>query len=133
MKALQAFAAADFHWTQGLGGVWADAGRYVDALHGDLVDRVVAEFFARTRAPDSNPIGQVLSGRAGSGKTHLIGTLRRRVWDGGGWFVLIDFVGAADFWAAAALAFLDSLSRPMPSGHTQAGAILRVALKNLGA
>ena len=133
MKAMQAFAAADFHWTRGLRDVWAQAPYHVDGLHGDLADRVVADFFARTRATDSNPIGQVLSGRAGSGKTHLLGTLRRRVWEGGGWFVLIDFVGIADFWAAAALAFLESLSRATPSGHSQAGAILRAVLKTLSA
>ena len=133
MKALPAFAAADFHWTRGLRDVWAQAPYHVDGLHGDLADRVVADFFARTRAPDSSPIGQVLSGRAGSGKTHLLGTLRRRVWESGGWFVLIDFVGVADFWAAAALAFLESLSRTMPSGHSQAGAILRAVLKSLSA
>ncbi|MDE3174917.1 MAG: hypothetical protein KGM15_02265, partial [Pseudomonadota bacterium] len=133
MRALQAFAAADFHWTRGLRDVWAQTPYHVDGLHGDLADRVAAEFFARTRASESNPIGQVLSGRAGSGKTHLLGTLRRRVWDGGGWFVLIDFVGVADFWAAAALAFLESLSRRMPSGHSQAGAILRAVLKHLSA
>ena len=133
MNALQAFAAADFQWTRSLRDIWASAPYHIDGLHGDLADRLVADFFARTRAPESNPIGQILSGRAGSGKTHLIGTLRRRIWDGGGWFVLIDFVGAADFWAAAALAFLESLSRRMPSGHSQAGAILREVLKTLSA
>ena len=129
--ALRAFAAVDFHWTQGLRDVWSDAPYHVDALHGDLVDRLIAEFFARTRKPDSNPIGQVLPGRAGAGKTHLIGTLRRRVWESGGWFVLIDIIGIADFWRTAALAYVELLSRRMPSGQSQAGAILKSVLSRL--
>ena len=129
--ALRAFAAVDFHWTKGLRDVWSDPPYHVDALHGDLVDRLIAEFFARTRKPDSNPIGQVLPGRAGVGKTHLIGTLRRRVWEGGGWFVLIDIIGIADFWRTAALAYVESLSHRMPNGQTQASAILRAVLSQL--
>ncbi len=132
-SALAAFAGADFHWTQGLRDIWADQPYHVDSLNGDLADRIVAEFFARTRTAEANPIGQVLSGRAGSGKTHLIGALRRRVWEGGGWFVLIDIFGVADFWRTAALAFVESLTRRMPDGHTQAGAILLAALRKASA
>jgi hypothetical protein len=132
-SALAAFAGADFHWTQGLRDIWAEQPYHVDGLNGDLADRIVAEFFARTRAAQANPIGQVLSGRAGSGKTHLIGALRRRVWEGGGWFVLIDIFGIADFWRTAALAFVESLTRRMPDGRTQAGAILLAALKKASA
>ena len=130
-SALEAFAGADFQWTKGLREVWTDSPHHVDSLHGDLVDRIVAEFFARTRAPSSNPIGQILMGRAGSGKTHLIGTLRRRVWEGGGWFVLIDIVGGGDFWSAAALAFVESLARPMKNGRTQAEAVLIAVMRQL--
>jgi hypothetical protein len=132
-EALAAFAGADFHWTQSLRDIWADQPYHVDGLNGDLADRIVAEFFARTRAPEANPIGQVLAGRAGSGKTHFIGALRRRVSAGGGWFVLIDIFGVADFWRTAALAFVESLTRRMPDGRTQASAILLAALKKASA
>ncbi len=67
--------------------------------------------------PSSNPVGQVLTGRAGAGKTHLLGALRRRVWEGRGWFVLIDMIGINDFWRTAALGFLQSLSRVTPGGR----------------
>jgi len=131
--ALPAFASVDFQWTRGLRDVWSDAPFHVEALNGDVVDRIAAEFFARTRAPDSNPIGQVLTGRAGAGKTHLLGALRRRVWEGRGWFVLIDMIGINDFWRTAALGFLQSLSRLTPSGQTQANAILSAVLRHLNA
>jgi hypothetical protein len=129
--ALPAFAAVDFQWTRGLRDIWSDAPFHVEDLNGDAVDRIAAEFFARTRAPDSNPVGQVLTGRAGAGKTHLLGALRRRVWEGRGWFVLIDMIGINDFWRTAALGFLQSLSRITPSGQTQANAILSAVLRRL--
>jgi hypothetical protein len=131
--ALAAFSGADFHWTQGLRDIWAEQPYHVDSLNGDLADRIVAEFFARTRSAEANPIGQVLSGRAGSGKTHLSGALRRRVWEGGGFFVLIDIFGVADFWRTAALAFVESLTRRMPDGRTQAAAVILAALKKASA
>src|SRR5580704_4884070 len=129
--AFPAFAAVDFQWTRGLRDIWSDAPFHVEDLNGDAVDRIAAEFFARTRAPDSNPVGQVLTGRAGAGKTHLLGVLRRRVWEGRGWFVLIDMIGVNDFWRTAALGFLQSLSHITPSGQTQANAILSAVLRRL--
>jgi hypothetical protein len=34
---------------------------------------------------------------------------KRRVWEAKGWFVLLDIIGITDFWATAALGFLNSL------------------------
>ena len=51
----------------------------------------------------------MIVGPAGYGKTHLIGELRRRIWEMEGWFVLLDFVGIKDFWSSVALGFLNSL------------------------
>jgi hypothetical protein len=127
--ALAAFAGADFRGALGLRDVWADPPFPVDACNGDLADRILAEFLARTRAPRASPSGLVLSGRSGSGKTHLLAALRRRVSEGGGWFVCIDVFGVADFWRTAAFAFVESLSRRTPRGSTQAGAVLLAVLR----
>src|SRR5262245_6796983 len=91
--ALQALRAADLNWTHDLQSVWSDPVFHVGELHQPLIDRIVDDFFERTRKPTDNPIGQVILGEAGAGKTHLIGTLRRCVWQRDGWFVLLDIVG----------------------------------------
>ena len=102
--ALQALRTVDFNWTHDLQSVWSDHAFQVDELHQHLTDRIIDDFFGRTERPTDNPIGQVILGEAGAGKTHLIGTLGRRIWQQNGWFVLLDIIGITDFWATAALA-----------------------------
>lgn len=128
-----AFAAADFGDAQGQPDVWTDPLFHVDALHGDLSDRIAAEFFARTRANEANPAGLALSGPPGAGKSHLLSVLRRRVWERGGWFVRIDVSGPSDFWNIVAAEYSASLFRRMASGRTQAGAVLLALLARLSA
>src|SRR5271154_1667013 len=97
--ALRALRAADFNWTHDLQSVWSDPAFHVEELHQSLIDGIIDDFFAYTKKRTDNPVGKVIQGEAGAGKTHLIGTLRRRVWEGGGWFVLLDIIGITDFWA----------------------------------
>ena len=118
---LEAFRTADFDWTRQLKSIWRDPTYHVPSLHEKVVDDVVDYFKIKTRDPDPSdePLGRVIVGPAGYGKTHLIGELRRRVWENGGWFVLLDFIGIKDFWASVALGFLNSLQVRMPDGQTQ--------------
>ena len=130
-SALDAFRAVDFNWTRALRDVWTDPAYHVDEINKPIVDAVLDAFKTTTTRLDANPIGQVIQGRAGAGKTHLIGTLRRRVWEMGGWFVLIDIVGVTDFWQTAALSFLESLHQPMPNGRLQYQAAVDLVLQKL--
>src|SRR6266536_429209 len=123
-QALQALRGVDFNWTHDLQGVWYDPFFQVDELHKMTIDRIMDDFLLHTTNPTSNPIGRVVLGEAGAGKTHLIGTLRRRVWQAHGWFVLLDIIGITDFWATTALGFVNSLHQPMTSGQTQYQAVL---------
>jgi hypothetical protein len=130
-EALQAFRAVDFNWTHALQNVWSDPTCQVDELHKTLIDRIIDDFIAGTKKLSDNPIGKVVLGEAGAGKTHLIGTLRRRVWQANGWFVLLDIIGITDFWATTALGFLNSLQQPMPNGKSQYEAMLSAIVKQI--
>lgn len=121
---LEAFGSVDFEWVRPLRGVWRDASYHVATINKDVTTRIMAEFKARTAKLESAPLGQVVVGAAGSGKTHLIGALRQDVWRSGGWFVLLDFAGIKDFWASAALCFVESLNKQMPDGKSQYQAIM---------
>jgi len=127
---LTAFRAVDFNWTRDLQSVWVDSPFEVSDVHKHVADEVMEDFILRTKSPTSNPIGRVILGSAGAGKTHLMGNLRQRVWGSNGWFVLLDIIGITDFWATAALGFVNSLHQTMPSGRTQYEAVLsRIAQK----
>jgi DNA helicase HerA-like ATPase len=130
MSALDAFRSVDFDWTRQLRSIWRDAPYNVPSLHKDRLDDLVDYFERKTRDPDppDEPLGKVIVGPAGYGKTHLVGQLRRRVWDLDGWFVLLDFVGIRDFWASVALGFLNSLQVRMHDGKMQYDhLVLRIA------
>jgi hypothetical protein len=121
MDELDAFRAVNFDWTRQLRSIWRNPPYHVASLHQKRVDDLVDYFAIKTREPDpfDEPLGRVIVGPAGYGKTHLIGELRRRIWAMDGWFVLLDFVGIKDFWSSVALGFLNSLQVKMPDGKTQ--------------
>jgi hypothetical protein len=117
--ALSAFRAVDFDWTRRLDSIWRDASCHVEGLHRHVSDMLMSEFVIGTGSVDSSPVGRVIVGQKGVGKTHLIGRLRQRIWETGGWFILLDFVDVKNFWQSAALSFLSSLQRPMSEGAAQ--------------
>jgi hypothetical protein len=121
MGELDVFRAVNFDWTRQLRSIWRDPPYHVASLNQVRVDDLVDYFATKTREPDpvDEPLGRVIVGPAGYGKTHLIGELRRRIWAMDAWFVLLDFVGIKDFWSSVALGFLNSLQVKMPDGKTQ--------------
>jgi hypothetical protein len=130
-EALPAFRLVDFNWTRDLQSIWSDTGIQVDELHKPLADELINDFLVQTRKPTDNPIGRIILGQPGAGKTHLLGTLRRRVCDAGGWFVLLDIIGITDFWATAAFGVLKSLHQQMPGGRAQYEAVLSTVVRQI--
>lgn len=127
----EAFLDTDFNWVSTLQSVWRDSPSHVEDLQRSAADRIMREFRPLLADGAANVIGQVVNGPAGSGKTHLIGTLRRRVWEAGGWFVLIDVVGITDFWRTAAFGFIRSLRQAMPNGKSQYQAVFEAVLRRI--
>jgi hypothetical protein len=119
MNELEAFRSVDFDWTRQLRSIWRDPPYNVPSLHKERLDDLVDYFVRKTRDldPADEPLGHVIVGPAGYGKTHLIGELRRRIWQIDGWFILLDFIGIKEFWASVALGFLNSLQVRTQTGR----------------
>ena len=109
--ALDALRRVNFDWVRTLDSVWLDA-EPTGAPNEALIPGLVAALNAQEQG--SRPRGRVLVGEPGIGKTHLVGQIRREVWESGGWFVLLDVLGLTDFWRSAALSYLTALMQPMP-------------------
>jgi Helicase HerA, central domain len=122
---LAALRAADFDYTQHLENVWSDSPFHVADLNKDIVEQLLDDLDLRTGTEGApSPLGWVICGPAGTGKTHLLGTLRHQVWSAGGWFIMFDLLDVKDFWDTAGLSYLRSFQRRMPDGRLQSEAIL---------
>jgi hypothetical protein len=123
-----AFLATDFNWVRSQQSIWNNAPADVGTLNQDHIEGILRDFSRLDDPSADSAIGRVVNGPAGSGKTHLLGTLRRRVWEKHGWFILLDIVGIKDFWRTACLGFIRSLRQPLPDGRSQYQAVFEAAL-----
>ncbi|PXW31084.1 UNVERIFIED_CONTAM: AAA ATPase-like protein [Williamsia faeni] len=94
---------------------------HVDGLHAKAwraIERAVADA-QESRGP--SPLGVVLQGQAGTGKTHLLGQIREYVQGHDGYFVMLDLLDPSDFWRTLLSSLLDSLNRQIapPVDKTQ--------------
>ncbi|MFL9828803.1 AAA family ATPase, partial [Rhodoplanes sp. SY1] len=119
-----ALRSVDFRWVRALESVWVDDDRSIPGPNAATSAQVTQRFFDETTVAAAHPNGSIVTGPPGIGKTHLVGDLRRQVWQGGGWFVLLDVLGLTDFWRSAALSWITSLLQPMPNGRRQFEAVL---------
>ncbi|AQZ63731.1 unnamed protein product [[Actinomadura] parvosata subsp. kistnae] len=120
-----ALAALRFSWAQAPDDVWRSSPFHVDGLHTRVVRDVLDGIAEAEASPDANPIGLVLEGRAGSGKTHLLGWVREQVHRRGGYFFLIGLLDGKKFWDGVLVLLLDGMFRQVIGDETQLGLLLR--------
>lgn len=121
-----ALASLRFNWAPVPDDIWRPLPFHVDGLHLPAL-RDIADGFAEAKASrDASPIGLVVQGQRGSGKTHLLGWVRQQVQEQGGYFFLVSLLDAGSFWDSVLAAMLDGLSRPVPgTDQTQLTVLLR--------
>ncbi|MFE3451344.1 helicase HerA domain-containing protein [Nonomuraea sp. NPDC059194] len=123
----EALAALRLNAVHAPDDVWRPSPYHVESLH-----RVAAHDLRRGVAEakeslDASPIGVVIQGQRGTGKTHLLGWAREHAQREGGYFFLVGLLDARSFWDSIVIAMLDSLWRPVDDGQSQ----LRLLLNRL--
>jgi hypothetical protein len=111
---LKALRPTVFDWTVHVDEIWSDPVADIGDLHASArteLDEQLEELI-HARRPAS-PLGVVLRGDAGSGKTHLLSYLRRTSHRADTFFVLADMTDVRDFWETVLLGYLRSLQQPM--------------------
>ncbi|MEV5888725.1 ATP-binding protein [Nonomuraea fuscirosea] len=117
-------AALSFNYTESADDVWRRSDYHVEGLHGAST-RIVLDGLAEAMGrPDASPIGVVVQGQRGTGKTHLLGWVREQAQQQGGYFVLVGLLDAKGFWESAVVSILDSLSRRREDGQVQLAVLL---------
>ena len=127
-----ALASIRLDWAQVPDDVWRQLTFHVDGLHASVI-QAVRMGVREAATEDDNPIGLVLKGQRGSGKTHLLGWLRKLVQDDGGYFFLVSLLSAKDFWESVLASMLDGLARPVLDGPSQLQLLLRRLSAKVGA
>ena len=105
--------------------VWRPSPHHVGQLHREVVERVFDGVdLARRSAEDSSPLGVVIQGPSGAGKTHMLGMVRERTQREGGYFFLISLLDGKAFWESAALCLVGGLLKQGADGRTQLAVFL---------
>jgi Helicase HerA, central domain len=123
-----ALAALRFNWAPVADDVWRPAPFHVEGLHRAAESAMVRGLDDARVSADGSPIGLVLQGQRGAGKTHLLGWVREQVHRQGGYFFLVSLLDAAGFWASVVQSMDEGLSRSAGGRDSQ----LRSLLRDLG-
>jgi hypothetical protein len=97
----QVLEAVQFNWAVSPEDVWSPIAHHVESLHADAARTVMAGFGAAERSTGASPIGFVLEGEKGVGKTHMVRWVRQEAQRRGGYFFLVKFLEGTPFWRSA--------------------------------
>lgn len=114
-----ALSSIQLTWAPTPDDVWRTNDLHVDGINEAAVESVIKSFDSARTRPVSKPLGVVIQGAAGSGKTHMLGQIRERVQQRGGYFFLIELLDEKAFWDSVLHGILTDLERPTPNFDTQ--------------
>jgi hypothetical protein len=119
---LTALRALTFNWARGLEEVWAPSPYHVQGLHSEIVELVARGIGQARTSAGTNPLGIVLRGERGVGKTHLLGWVRQEMQRNGGYFFLVSVSSGKDVLGGGAPSGRRGPAaaagrRPRPDGH----------------
>jgi hypothetical protein len=120
-----ALSALRFNWALTHDDIWLPSRFHVEGLHSGVERQVLAGIREATDPEGRNPIGIVIQGQKGAGKTHLLGWVRQQIHRAEGYFFVVRLVAETDFWGSALGAIREDLSRHHEDGQLQITTLLR--------
>ncbi|MFT4126480.1 MAG: DUF853 family protein [Gordonia sp. (in: high G+C Gram-positive bacteria)] len=118
--ARRALESIRLDWADTPDDVWGAGSSYhVGGLHDQVFADIMRSFSDARRSAARSPIGVVVRGPAGSGKTHLLGQVREQVQQSGGYFFLVKLLDGSEFWKSVTVAIVEDLARPTPTHASQ--------------
>jgi hypothetical protein len=131
--ALRALKEADFGSTTHIKSVWHNPKYDVSSLHESERNQIFDELDRLKNSEDSgSPLGMVLVGSGGTGKTHLLSKVRKQAFTKGIGFVLADMGNVRDFWQALLQGYVSSLQENEASGIPQFKGIIKSLIELTG-
>ncbi|WP_030905392.1 ATP-binding protein [Streptosporangium amethystogenes] len=124
-RELKVLQALRFNWAEGPEDVWSPSPFHVEGLNPNVERGILSGLADVAAGGATSPIGLVLRGQRGSGKTHLLGWTRERIQRENGYFFLVSLLDARTFWESTLISMLDGLLRDGSEGESQAKILLR--------
>lgn len=110
--ALIALRKVNFDWTAHIDEIWLDQRHETERLQQGIRNELLEALEALEQSKrKESPLGIPLLGSAGSGKTHLLGFVRRETLARRMYFILADMTDVGDFWETVSLGYLRSLQQ----------------------
>ncbi|MGR6034525.1 MAG: ATP-binding protein [Candidatus Nitrosoglobus sp.] len=119
MDPLKVLKAVNFDWTMQLKSVWHDSPHHTPRLHENLRTDLIEVLKSRLNNNVQNPLGKVIIGPAGAGKTHFLGSIRQELATLPAWFILVDMSDVRDFWETVLLGYIHSLQQIVSDNRSQ--------------
>jgi len=120
-------------WAPTQDDVWSRLDFHLDGLNGDVGAAVVRAYETAETSTGASPVGLVIHGRHGAGKTHLIRWAREQVQQRHhGYFFLMGIADGKSFWPNVVSAFLRGLHRSGSYRHPQLAVLLERLIEIAG-
>jgi hypothetical protein len=128
----EALAALSFDVAPTPDDIWRLSPYDVPELHERVVGEILRGVNKARTGDDASPLGVAMQGRAGSGKTHLLGAVRDRIQREGGYFFLVNLISGKTFWESTALCIVEGMGKDAIGWGTQLKTFLRRLTAQLG-
>ncbi|MET9245684.1 DUF87 domain-containing protein [Nonomuraea sp. NPDC003709] len=133
-RALRAISRV-LNWATTAEHAWNPPPFHIDGMHPRAEQLILDGIDEASAASRTSPLGVVIQGEGGAGKTHLLGWVRGKIAQAGGYFFLVDFSAGDDFWHRTMSAMVEDLGRSAagPDAPSQAMVALRALVVLAGA
>lgn len=112
-------------WAPTQDDVWSRLDFHIGGLNGDVGAAIIRAYKTAETSTGGSPVGLVIHGRHGAGKTHLIRWAREQVQQQRhGYFFLMGIADGRSFWPNVVSAFLRGLHRSGSYRHPQLAVLL---------
>ncbi len=117
---LEALRNIDFDWTRHVKSVWHDSPFDVDNINANERQAVLDQLKKLKQAQQTAaPLGIVVRGLPGTGKTHLLSVVRKQAINDEIFFVLVDMTDVRNFWETVLEGYVSSLQEEGKDGTSQ--------------
>ena len=133
MNELDVIRSVNFDWAMRLSEVWSHPAWDIPELHSSIRSEFARKLEVMHENPGlGSPLGWVIVGGGGTGKTHLLGSFRREATRRKCAFVLVDMTDVRTFWESVLQGYIDSLQQSFGSDGFQYEWVLRNIIERLG-